>query len=331
MKDLIISDLHIDPLRQGGTTMESRVALADYIQENLRRVVQEEDPDRVIVVGDIFARRTVSEKALAEFWKTLQLGPEWILMRGNHDANSDKYGDICALQAIDIMTDDRVRVIFDGPESIGTYHFIPHMFNQEQFDRALEEIPAMAKTVFIHANWNNNFAVMADHSLNLSLEQAKKIEANGQTIILGHEHIPADKLENTFIVGCLTPTMLPDIDGPKRALVFVDEKPAGQIPTWPPQLTSFQKIQPHEIDDLVGNPQFIEVYGECSPVESAEITKAIGKLRAKSSAFIVKNGIKIIRPEVTGPDQQEIAAFNVVDIFMDLVPEQYKEKVASCR
>ena len=166
------------------------------------------------MVGDLFDRNSVSEITVARLFKILSDEKEVILMRGNHDENSERYGEICSLQLLGAILPNSYT-IFKNPETIGNYHFIPHCFNQDEFDKWVQACPSN-KTVFIHANYNNKFAVEADHSLNLSIEAIAGLEEKGCKVILGHEHAARQKGIVT-ILGCFYPTSISDcLSGHKR-------------------------------------------------------------------------------------------------------------------
>ena len=93
MKDLIISDLHFNPKRQGGTTMESRVAMEDWMFERLKKTLTIPH-DRLIIVGDLLDKESVSEKTLLNLYAILQREKAVIILRGNHDSVSERYGEV---------------------------------------------------------------------------------------------------------------------------------------------------------------------------------------------------------------------------------------------
>lgn len=338
MKDLVISDIHLQPDRQGGTTVESRAQLERGLFIKLQELIEGIKPDRVIVVGDLFAKWTVSSATFRELWWTVtSYGIDWVILRGNHDSKSDHDNNISSLELLDAVTDDRIKVVFSSPEKIGDYYFIPHSVTQENFEACLRSIPEDVKFVFLHANWDNSFAAESEHSLNLTREQAKEITDRGITIIMGHEHSHNTHLDSRVIVmGCTWPTSISDCEGgDKYCLVIEEENRIAKHLTW-----TKEKFSEIHIDDIgtmseVQAPEFIKVTGECVPAEAAEIVRKVRKLRSDvgKTTYVVKNGVSVIRPEKesTALTADNISAFDLFDIFFGYVPENLKKELESCR
>lgn len=331
MKDLIISDLHLNPARQGGTTMSSRVALEDWLFEQLETTLTI-DHDRLIIVGDLFDKRAVSEKTLLRAYEILK-DEDVIILRGNHDQNSMEYGNICSLELLGTIL-PKCQLVFGFPHVEGDKYFIPHCFDQEEFDGYVDEIPDGIKWVFIHANFNNHFAVDADHSLNLSRKQVFELDKKGCNVFLGHEHrslvVPCGETTisgNVFILGCHSPTSIADcLSGPKYARILENDNVDRQM-VW--SATKDYIELPHT-DIKVTDHKFVRVNGECTILEYPAIVRQIAELRKKSEAFIVANNVKVKTSEEKSMTATEVTGFNVLELVLENLDDEFKEEVKGC-
>lgn len=318
MKDLILSDLHFNPKRQAGTTMQSRVALEEWLL-NYFDMLLDTQHDRLIILGDMFDRRSVSEKTIKSVVDTLRNEKEVILVRGNHDSVSDKYGEISSLELVAHLLD--CKLVFDKPELIDNYYVIPHMFNQEQFDTAIESVPSDV-TVLIHANINNPFAT-GDHSLNITDSQITSVLDKSCTMICGHEHTARDLYGGRVkVLGCAFPTSIADcLGGDKRALLG-----GKSIQTWLKE--DYLELDfTADLDDR--GRHFVSVVGTCPQAEYANVVKRIAAFRSQSNAFVIKNNVRVPEREKTEVTQ-EVNSFNIVDVFLSEIPEEFKGRVQAC-
>jgi len=323
MLDLILSDLHLDPDRQAGTTLESRIALADWQFDQLERIL-ETPHDRLIINGDLFHKSSASDKTIRRLFDILSKEPEVIINRGNHDETSMKVGDICSLQLLGAILPN-VKVIFDEPETVGSYHFIPHCFDQETFNKCIEEVPR-EKLVFIHANFDNGFAIEPDHSLNLSRLQLDALMNKRCTVFLGHEHA-FKAIPGMNILGCSIPTSIADtLSGDKYVHLLSDDN-IEQILSWSSQ--DYLEVDFTELD-TIGSQNFVRVTGVCETHEYSKISREIAKLRASSKAFIISNAVKVKTIDKDVLSLEELTRINVIDMLLELVPTQFKDEVRSC-
>ena len=275
--------------------------------------------DRLIILGDIFDRRSVSEKTIKSIVDILRLEKEVILVRGNHDSVSDRYGEISSIELVAHLLG--CKLVFDKPELIDNYYIIPHMFNQEQFDAALAGVPDET-TVLLHCNLGNPFVTGA-HTLNIATEQINDILEKDCDVVMGHEHTARDLYGGKVkVLGCAFPTSIADcLGGDKRALLGGES-----IQTW----SSEDYLELDFADNLDDRGRhFVSVVGTCPQNEYASVVKRIAAFRVKSDAFIIKNNVRVPereKPEVT----QEVNSFNIVDVFLSEIPEEFKGRVQAC-
>lgn len=324
MRYLILSDTHLDPARQGGTTMASRVELADTCCDKLEATVARLSFDKLIINGDLLHKVTCSEKTLLRLFNILS-DIDCILVRGNHCSLSERYGEISSLELLSALLPNST-LVFDTPLDVGPFHIIPHQFNQEDFDNLVSNV-APRKIVLLHCNFQSSFSLVADHSLNLSKEQTEELLAKGATIVLGHEHAQRD-MPGVKIIGCHYPTSIYDcMSGDKRCLIYDDVINAWEShTTWSSE--EYITMDWQDIRDT--GHKFIRVTGECELVELPGIIRQVADLRKRSSAFIVANAVK---PKVVERDtmtKEEVTAFNIIELLLEQVGEEFREEVKSC-
>lgn len=318
--DLIISDLHFNPRRGAGTTMETRVALEEWLLDSFEGFLTKTGHSRLIILGDLLDKVSVSEKTIKRLVQILSKEEEIILVRGNHDEKSSRYGEISSLELISALLPNSTLVFHETVE-LDQYYIIPHLFNQEAFDLAIEAV-SNNKTVLLHCNLNNSFA-SGDHSLNITDQQVKGLLEKGCEIIMGHEHGSRDLYSSRVkVLGCAWPTSIADcLGGSKRALLGGES-----IETW--DSSDYQEF--HFTEDYTGSKaRFISITGECQKTALVGVIRGVASFRAKSDAFIIKNGVK--PPEADKREiDQEVTKLNIMEIFLGEIPEIYTEKVRSC-
>lgn len=326
MKYLIASDPHFNPQRQGGTTNQSRIELEEHLFVRFNHTLDTIPHDALIIVGDLNAKYSVSEKTLLNTYGILQQENHCIILRGNHDSGSMKQGEISSLELLDYLMPN-LMTVFHQPHTIGEMHFVPHCFNQEEFDQHIEAVEDN-QLVFIHANLDNTFAENADHSLNFSSEQYNSLKDRGCTVVIGHEHAALD-IDRLHIVGCHYPTSIADcLGGDKRVLLYdSDTKQITSVETWN---KAEEYIEMDWRDIQATDHKFIRINGECEVVEYPEIVRSIAKLRKESSAFIIASNVKVVVKERENVEQQEVTGFNILELLLENVDEEFREEVRTC-
>lgn len=346
MKITVINDLHLGVQRSGGTTPESAAELRKFARESFQNLLLNAH-DYVVINGDMFDTYSVP---LADLLNAYEDTTEWlnerpnaqlVLIAGNHDLSKNS-ANIGSLQLLAFLLMDRykgrVRLI-SGPdwveESEGIYA-ISHVVNQEVFDLYLSRVPDNAKYLLLHCNFDNLFAGMSDHSLNIARATARDLTARGVTIILGHEHQCRTLLnDKVVIVGNQFPTSIADClsvgdaqkDGMKYSLV-IDGDDMELVPSWSANgaIGDFQEVDWRDIGNQPVEADFVRVSGKATSAEASEVIKVISKLRQRSGAFVITNAVKI--DGVEGQDEieasvEDIRAVNVIELLLQtLDPDQ---------
>lgn len=352
-KTLVISDLHLGVQRTGGTTTVSADALRRYGHSKHRELLAlAGDGEDIVVNGDlsdtfnIDLGQAIEIYAAAAEW--LNANPTgrvfWAL--GNHDLSKDssKLGTVAFIgKLLQGQFPSRFKLI-DEPGYVpnsGIY-VIPHVANQDLFDLELTRVPDEAKVVLLHCNYDNTFACQADHSLNLSRDQAKTLVKAGKTVVLGHEHQGRTVLsDKVIIVGNQFPTSVSDClrhgdaqaDGCKYALVIeAGGEDMELVPTWSPKDATggYREIDWRRLDTAPVNLGFIRVVGEAEAAEAAEVIKAIANLRQSHDAFVITNAVKV--DAVDSVDEveasiEEIKAVSVIDLLLTMLDDEQQAVV----
>ena len=92
-KSLILSDLHLGKtahLRKNGIALPNGVIEKDL--ENLQKVIEHYEPEKIIIVGDLFHAELNSEIEIFRKWFEDFHTIKWLLVKGNHDRFSEEFG-----------------------------------------------------------------------------------------------------------------------------------------------------------------------------------------------------------------------------------------------
>ena len=171
MKTLVITDLHLNNKIRG---------LLDAQCACLSRIFQEENPNEIIIMGDVFMSRKPSPSVLLGLKKLLDSYPIPIhIIRGNHDSETKADDGITALS---LFQNEYVEVYNHTHTQWSKERvFIPHYENEQ---RIIEDLGKAPKDfiVFGHFGYNGslNSAGDADFGMPLSVFL--------NTTYLGHIH-----------------------------------------------------------------------------------------------------------------------------------------------
>jgi len=343
---LVINDLHIGVNRAGGTTPQSQAALRDYLRSGLEAMLNTAGRD-VIINGDLFDSFSVD---VSEVVNTAKILANWLdngyqnnlhLVAGNHDwsPKGDKMSSfhlLAYMLSLPTHNEDwgSVRVYDSGFQRINNFVYcIPHMPNQDLFNAEVAkaaEMDGKGMQLLLHCNYNNHFANNSDHSLNLDEEQTAALLRAGWTLVFGHEHVGRTLHGGrVIIVGNPFPSSVIDCIGDV-------DKHCLRIQGGSPQLEHTWSAHENYIEadwkdlKIPDHYKFIRVIGEASAAESAEVIKAVSKLRQSHSAYVITNAVKIegcdLSNELAG-SIEDIKVFDVVGAIMSELTEQEQNVV----
>lgn len=307
---LILNDLHISVSRQGGTTPTSREALRTYLLSSIESEINTSQENHICVLGDLFdgfdseGRDWVATYLIFASWLSYDQARRLTLVAGNHDCSPralkvSAFEMLCRVLTEQFNGTNRVQVIgIDQWDQVGSDIALAHCSNQETFNTKLGEVLNISKDhsrVLLHCNLDNHFAQQSDHSLDLSAEMVAKFNERGVHILLAHEHNHRTS-GNVTVLGCQFPTGVSDcLVNEKKYAHTLNYGVLTKVETW-------SRDSPNgysEVDwrDLAEAPTdcggFFKVTGTASANEAGDCMSAISKFRAKSSAFVISNGVHI--------------------------------------
>lgn len=336
---LILNDIHLGANRKAGTTPTSQAALREFTHQQFSALLQATDEDHIVINGDLFDGFEVEGADLIQAFSAIN---EWFrlpgrrlltLIAGNHDWNP-RAGRVSSfhllahflraklgssLEVID-HTSGFSRVLSDHK-----VWAIPHMPNQDLFDLELKKaLDTTGDFLLLHANYDNNFAAEADHSLNVSAEVADALIQKGWTLIFGHEHQP--KLHRGLVIpGNQVPTSVSDCLGCTQKS-FVTLRGTDVIPhQWVDVDDIFTRVEWHDLG-AAPDRMFIRVEGRATAEQASEAVEAVAKLRQKSQAFVITNAIKVDGlaefDQLAEMSLEQITSFNVLEALLAELTEE---------
>mgnify|MGYP000160790487 FL=1 len=339
----IINDIHLGTLRRAGTTPASQQALTDYIQNSFKFLLEASDGGHLVINGDLFDGFTVDTRTVLWAYEVLVswlAGPfnSLTLVAGNHDWNprGDKLSSFHLLTSLlTIAYPDRVQVIdhVHGLTSISdSVAAIPHMPNQDLFDLELEAATKVTEAsgfLLLHANYDNNFAVESDHSLNVSPAQAEKLVNAGWHLVFAHEHQYRAPRPGVTVVGNQFPTSVADCLGNDyKQFIEITNGEMKWAKCWSRDPVFIDTDWRH-LDMPFDGIQFIRVAGTAKAEETDQVLTAINTLRKRHSAFVISNAVRIEgmagMDELANLNMEEVQTYDVLSALLEeLTPEEGK-------
>ena len=341
MRTMISTDWHLSVTRTGGTTPSTQVKLRDYLAVSLANCLGSEDH---LICGDLFDKFTVDTSEVIRAYEIFstwlqQYGKNLALVRGNHDF-SVRGDQVCSFDLLATILQsqfpDQVTVARDVTVW-KNFVLVPHLPNQDLLNLTIENLRDVSgKFVVFHANFDNGYCEHSDHSLNVSMVQAKRLVEEGATVLFGHEHVAKAALSGKVIVlGNTAPSSVADCLGndAKYAHVLHDDGELEKVQTW-------SRTGPNgysEIDwrELELNPEadkgFIRVTGSAEAAEAEAVVDTISKYRAKSTSFVVTNAVRIAgmadMSAMSEVAAESIKTFDVLTALLEELDERERKVV----
>ena len=335
----IINDIHIGVKRQAGATPASQAALTEFVHDNFKSLVSYTRGNQLLILGDLFDAFSVE---VSDVIRTYEVLADWLnqypmnrltLVCGNHDwsPKADKVSSLHMLSHFLVSRfNARVHLVDykAGLSNVGKDVWaIPHMPNQALFDLELDRaLSTSGKTLLLHANYDNKFAVEADHSLNVSRERAEQLIAKGWNLIFAHEHqYRTDFDGRVLVLGNQIPTSIADCLGNdvKRYATL-----QGDVAITHDAFNvseNFVQIPWREVEDTPDDALFVRVTGTASMDEAADALSAVAALRQRHNAFVVTNGVKVDGmaelDHLSEMSFEDISTFNVLEALLEELSE----------
>lgn len=336
---LILNDLHLGARRKAGTTLTSQEALRSFVFYEFEALLCSTSERHVLILGDLFDGFEVEPadmiwafKILSEFLENGQT--KLTLVAGNHDwhPRGDKVSTFHLLAHFlqHAYGSDRVGVIDhkDGLTKVEDRVWtIPHMPNQDLFDIELSRaMTERGDYLLLHANYDNNFAVEADHSLNVSAEVADQLIERGWTLLFAHEHqTKVAKGGRVLIPGNQIPTSVADCLGCNSKAYTVLDKSECQMVVWKMISDVFAEVEWHDLDNAP-DKLFIRVTGTATAAMAADVVDAVARFRARSNAYVVTNAVRVEGmaefDQLAEMNLEQITSFNVLEALLNELTEE---------
>jgi metallophosphoesterase superfamily enzyme len=315
---IILNDLHISVNRVSGTTPQSREDLRNYVFAEFDKLLDTTDNNSdLVILGDLFdsfdcdARDWLEAYRLLTAWCAYNSFHTLYLVAGNHDTSA-KANRVSSFETMAAVLKGQFNNVFvvgidDACTIVGSpnVYIVAHHRNQELFDLTLTKVLSSCQRgdyVLLHANYDNKFAEQADHSLNVSAEQALEFTKKGVTLIHAHEHqsrveIPHGTPADGGSVVCLgnqIPTSVADALGNSSKYYWtLDGNGLQKFECWKVGGDNgYQAIDWRSLPQDT-NAKFIRIVGDATNAEAAQVIDAIHRFRQKSNAFVITNAVKI--------------------------------------
>ena len=339
----IINDCHIGTIRQAGTTPVSQGLLTEYIHQSFLNLLPSDEENTLVINGDLFDGFSVDAKEVLWAYQTLA---DWLardeyryltLIAGNHDwaPRAEKLSSFHLLASLLTHRFNRCIKVIDHKYGLSPVYdavwAIPHMPNQDLFDMELTKVQDMdhGGILLLHANYDNNFAVESDHSLNVSPDQAEVLVNKGWKLVFAHEHQARNPREGVVIVGNQIPTSVADCLGNEtKKFLELRGNTIEHVECWQREPVYFD-IDWRHTDMQFEGAHFIRVSGTASTNEAEAAINAVNQLRKRSTAFVVSNAVRVDglaeMDQLSGLSFEEVTAFDVLGALCEeLTPEEAK-------
>lgn len=326
----IFNDTHCGAIRSAGTTPRTQWELRQWNLDLFGSLLNSADDSDIMYLGDLFDTFSVP---LSDFWGVYKLLDNWLarhpnrkmyLVAGNHDLSktSTTMSSFHLLGGILSQHHAGVQIITE-PCGIRYGYVIPHLPNQDLFDAALAEVPE-CETLFLHCNYDNNFAAESDQSLNLTKEQAGKVPV--KYIVIAHEHQTKVVGNRIFIPGNQLPTSVADWLGTDRkSYLQIEQGKEPALVSWLEPAGIFERVNWREPE--IVSAKFVRLEGEASAEEAQEVVETVARYRQQSQALVVTNAVRIQAGADAGhfaDSLETIRAFDVLAALKELLePKEF--------
>lgn len=335
----VINDVHLGAKRQAGTTLTSRLALANYLFDGFNHLLDENRHNDILILGDLFDGFVIDTTELIRCFNSLsdwihETGRTLYLVSGNHDysAKGDKVSSFQLLCHFLCHTHTRNVVVITHDHGFTTIrpgiHVISHCLNQDLFELELQKAMESDESgwLLLHCNVKNKFTEESDHSLNLSETWCDRLLSKYR-LMVAHEHQQKND-SDILVIGNQFPSSVADCMGnsTKRYMGICPDLGITSIETWRTD-HNFLEVDWRELADVGEGFSFIRVVGEATVEESVNVVNAIARFRSNSKAFVVSNAVKIDglpnMEELSYLNAQDIKSFNVLQALLEcLTPEE---------
>lgn len=325
----IINDTHLGAVRRSGTTPNTAFRLQERLHSGFRQLVLDSAEQDLMILGDLFDTLNVPHRdwlaAFTTLHERLSNSPAKVYcVQGNHDAPRAS-NTLSSFQLLSRIL-SRMHKNFIGveqPTLTPHGYIIPHLPNQDLFDQALASVPT-CKVLFLHCNYDNNFASQADQSLNLSEPQAQALLRHVDHIVIAHEH-QTRKVGNIWLPGNQIASSVSDWLNTDAKRMCVIEGGQPRFEEVARAADEFAEVDWRDLQET--GREFVRVVGTATAEEAAEVSAAISRYRASCAALVITNAVKIATDssmQQFGEAFESVRAFDVLAALKELLtPEEF--------
>jgi DNA repair exonuclease SbcCD nuclease subunit len=325
----IINDTHIGAIRSGGTTLTSQWELRQSLGSKFKDLLPVGQD--LMILGDLFDSTNVPIRDVLDTyfaikaWSASSPNNKCWLVAGNHDLSKSS-NVMASFDFLSALLADSCPAVISVKAPLMTPHgyIVPHLPSQALFDEALAAVPA-CEVLYLHCNYDNNFAAMSDQSLNLSKEAAAVLPVT--SIVLGHEH-KSKRVGKVFIPGNQIASSCSDWIGQRIKMQASVEN--GVVTLSPlPDTQEFAELDWQTLE--ITDHKFIRVVGNATSDQAAAVVTAISKLRQSSQAYVITNGVSIAAEDGTAAVFENalegVQSFSVMAALRELMTEEEMNKL----
>jgi metallophosphoesterase superfamily enzyme len=329
----VVSDWHLGAVRSAGTTPATAYQLRADLLRAGSDILDHIGTD-LLVNGDLFDGPDIPR---ADLLAAVKMFSDWLdadpdkmlfLANGNHDLDKNAMR-LSSFQFFAQLLKGwypaQVHHIIEGTAlPLHGAYVIPHMPNQDLFDLELAKVPA-CRFLFVHCNYDNQFAVESDHSLNLSKADAEQMDV--EYIVFGHEHQARTELGGkVVIVGNQFPSSISDCLGnTDKSLLRIENGRYTLHTTWQAD-GDYNEQDWRALEDC---GRFIRVTGTATAAEADKVVTALGRFRREARALVITNAVKIegvTDGEAMQLSHEDVTSFNVMEALREFLgPEDAAE------
>jgi len=292
----VLNDIHIGALRSGGTTLTSQWELRQHLLRKFKAMLPApEAASDLMLLGDLFdavnvpVRDVLDTYLMLTAWCKANPAQTLYVVAGNHDLSKtsnvmSSFDFLCALLSHSGVS----AVSIKEPTMTPHGYVIPHLPNQGLFDAAISNTPACS-VLYLHCNFDNNFAAQSDQSLNLSKEQVATLPVAG--IVIGHEH-KSRRVGKVWIPGNQIASSVSDWIG-QRVKMYASVQDGVVVLNPITEPTEFIEVDWQAAANEPIEQKFIRITGNADASQATAVVSAISKLRQTSQAFVITNAVSI--------------------------------------
>jgi DNA repair exonuclease SbcCD nuclease subunit len=343
-KTVLIGDIHLSkkfPYTTGKTQQKFDQIRTEIVSELVDKASQ---AARWFQLGDLFDGHNISAETLIEGYRFISgAGARGAVLSGNHD----KSNNILKASGLGLLSSHlSPQVVWEDvktyAEGYTEFFLVPHNLSQEGFEKSLDlavECAASSsyhfKVLLLHCNFGDREGSNTENYLRR--DRARQLLGTFNWIFSGHEHNKSTPMPGVVMVGSVLPYSFGEMT-PKVYVEYDNYTGKQELNLlWSPE-QGYLKLSAQEFllispDSELPTAYFLEVEGEASIEEQAQVHKKIAELYKNESVVAIKNSVRLTGTVHQTEEEVEQASENwkeiirkectkeQLDLFNDLMKE----------